>query len=128
VKCGGLHCNGCSGGGGGALAVVVVLIAIAAIGKTVSKAVAEAFHVLAVVLEVFLITAASLAGIAILAGLGWAALRIRRAYATRAAAAGSQPACQAIPVQSEPLAIEPPRVRTDPVADLLPVNAPAERR
>ena len=91
MSCKGLHCGGCGKGGGGAVPIgLIVLVVIGAwVCSAVAPAVGEAFHVLAVVLEVVLITIASAAGLGVLAGLTWAGIRIHRRYAARAAAAGS---------------------------------------
>lgn len=120
MPCKGLHCSGCRHGGGGAvgLAVVVVLVLIAAIGKAVGSALAEAGHVLAVVLEVAVIGLAALAVAAVAAVLTWAAVRVHRRYASRAAAAVRRPLGQPIQavaevVQAEPQAIEAPKPRPD---------------
>jgi len=63
-KCPGLHCPGCGGGGGSgasALLVLLAVIIIAAIARPV-------VHAAEVVLEVVLITAASVTGLAVLTG------------------------------------------------------------
>jgi hypothetical protein len=79
----------------------------------VAAAFTEAFHVVAVVLEVVLITIASAVGLAVLAGLGWLGIKARRHRTNRAAAAEFRPVCQAVPVAPEPRAIEPPKLRID---------------
>ena len=79
----------------------------------VAAAFTEAFHVVAVVLEVVFITIASAVGLAVLAGLGWLGIKARRHWTNRAAAAVFRPVCQAVPVAPEPRAIEPPKLRID---------------
>jgi len=118
-KCRGLHCPGCGKGGGWLLLALAVVVIAAWIRKTAGKAISEAGHVLAVVLEVALITVASAAGIAVLAGLGWAGLKVRRRYTNRAAAAVSRPVYQAVVLPSQLQAIEPPRPQPAGVEDLL---------
>lgn len=124
-SCKGLHCGGCGKGGGAAAPVglVVLLVVIAAAVKAVAPAVSEAFHVLAVVLEVVLITIASAAGLGVLAGLTWAGIRIHRRYAVRAAAADHRSLSQPVRVTAEvvrpgPQAIEAPK----PVPAGLPIR------
>lgn len=115
-SCKGLHCPGCGDGGGWvALVLIVAGAAIAVkVGKAVSRAVGEAFHVLAVVLEVVLISIASAAGLGVLAGLTWAGIRIHRRYAVRVAAADHRSLGQPVRVtaevvRAEPQAIEAPK-------------------
>ena len=112
MPCKGLHCPGCRGGGGVGLAVIVaVVLVIAAIAKAAGKAIGEAAHVLAVALEVAFIAAVT--GVALLAAVVLTRLGIglRRRYTNRAAAAVSPITYQAVPVDDEPLEIEPPRPR-----------------
>ena len=116
----GAHSHG-HGGGGWVALVVVALVLIGAVGKAAGKAVAEASHVLAVVLEVALITVVSLVGLAVAVALGWAGLRLHRRYTNRAAAADRRPLDQPVTVtaevvQAEPQAIEAPRSWLDPYA------------
>lgn len=116
MSCKGLHCGGCGKGGGGAVPIgLIVLVVIGAwVCSAVAPAVGEAFHVLAVVLEVVLITIASAAGLGVLAGLTWAGIRIHRRYAARAAAADHRALSQPVRVTAEvvrpePQAIEAPK-------------------
>jgi hypothetical protein len=77
-KCSGLHCPGCGDGGGGIAVVLVVLaVIIAAIARPVAHAAGDVLRVAAEVLEVTAITAASIAGLAV---LGAAAYGARRAW------------------------------------------------
>ena len=107
--------------GGGWLAVVIIgaAVAIAAkAGHAVASAGAAAGHVLAVVLEVVLITIASAAGVAVLAALGWAGLRVSRwRVARRVAVPPAVVRAEVIPPERE--AIEPPEPRFDGIEDLL---------
>jgi hypothetical protein len=66
------------------------------------------------VLEVVFIAVISAVGLAVLTGLAWAAIRVRRRYANRAAAADRRPLDQPVRVtaevvRDEPQAIEAPR-------------------
>lgn len=104
MKCRGLHCDGCGGGGGGGLAVLVLLGALVMAGiaqQIVSAAMA--------LIEVALITAGSLLGLAAIGGIAYMALRAHNGQArNRQAMVLHAPARQAI---TGPLrgAIEPPR-------------------
>ncbi len=71
MGCRGLHCHGCGDGGGGALiAVLVVLAIIGAIVHAIWHEVVEAVEIVALVLL-------SAAGLAVLAGGIYLAVRIR---------------------------------------------------
>ena len=115
----GAHTHGNGGGGWVALAVVA-LVLIAVVGKAAGKAVAEAGHVLAIALEVVLITAASLVGLAVAAALGWIGLRIYRWHVrkqeqeSRSAAVSTAPVVRAEVIAPEVPAIEAPKPRLDP--------------
>jgi len=127
MPCRGLHCNGCRGGGGGAVLAVIIaaVLIIAAIGKAVGKAVTEAGHVLAVVLEVAAITMAAAAGLGLACLLLWAGIRVQRWRAARQV----RPAVQLVRaevVTSEPAAIESPKPRFSPAAVRQPEPQAAE--
>jgi hypothetical protein len=77
------HCPSGSGGAGAVAAVVALAVAAAAVAKPVAHAADVVGHVLAVAVEVALITAASLAGLAIVAGAAVLAARARRRHAKR---------------------------------------------
>lgn len=74
-RCGGLHCPGCNGGGGAAALVVLALVVIAAaIARPVVHAAVDVLEVAAIV-----VTAAAV--LAVLAGVAYVALRVRRSRA-----------------------------------------------
>ena len=102
MKCPGLHCDGCRDGGGGALvAVVVVLAIIGAVIHAIWHAIVEAVEVVALVLV-------SAAGLAVLAGGVYAAVRIR-ARVLEARARRTIPA----PARVVRLGVEPDRQAVD---------------
>jgi hypothetical protein len=76
-KCPGLHCPKCPDSGGGIGAIVAALVVLGLAARYGAAVVAGAVELVAIVLRVVLITAASLAGLAVTAGGVWAGLRIR---------------------------------------------------
>ena len=70
MRCEGLHCDGCGGGGGLVLVVIVALAIIGAIVHTIWRQLVEVVEVVALVLV-------SAAGLAVLAGGVYLAVRIR---------------------------------------------------
>lgn len=91
MKCGGLHCEGCSnhGGGGawGGAALLGLIVLIAIVRRPLERAAHTAAHVAGDVLQVAAWTIGVLAAGAVLAGFTWAGLRARRVVLRRRAAA-----------------------------------------
>jgi hypothetical protein len=111
MKCPGLHCPGCGHGGGGAALVVLATVILAAIARPV-------VHAAETVLEVALIVAGAILGLAALGGTAYAAVRLRRWHArTGQAIAEHARDSQALSGRAR-AAIEAPKV----VIDGLPVS------
>jgi hypothetical protein len=94
-RCPGLHCPGCGDGGGGAL--IAVLVALAVVGAIIHAI----WHTLVEAAEIAALTVLSLAGLAAVAGLGYAALRVRARMA-------SPRAQRVIPVRAEVIRLGSP--------------------
>jgi hypothetical protein len=126
--CGGLHCGGCgkggSGSGGGAAlagiiaAIVIGYVAVAAV-KAVAPAVDEAFHVIAVIVQVVLIATASAVGLAVLAGVTWAGVRMYRRQAVLRDSRNSSRIAR-VAVQQLPVVVHAQVIPPDPPPAIAP--------
>jgi len=105
--CPGLHCPGCGDGGGGLAALIVVLVVIGAVIHAI-------WHTLVEVAEIAAWTVLGAAGLAAIAGLVYAAVRVRASVTT------SRPG-RVIPAEVIRLgtpardAIDPPRAASWPL-------------
>ena len=70
-RCPGLHCSGCSGNGGGGLAAVLVALVVLGV------AIRAAWHAIVTALEITAYVVCGSAGLAVVLGTTYAALRIR---------------------------------------------------
>ena len=93
-RCPGLHCPGCGDGGGGLIAVLVALAVLVAVLHAI-------WHTLVEAAEIAALTVLSFAGLTAIAGLGYAALRIRARVA-------SSRGKQLIPARAEVIQLGPP--------------------
>lgn len=113
-NCPGLHCDGCGGHGGGAGVAIAVLVVVAVAAG--ASAVRAAMPVIRTALEVAGITAACVAGLAVIAGVSYAGYRVRRAVR----AARPRPA----PYRVEVVTVVPSRPAGRPPAVRAAVEAP----
>ena len=132
-KCSGLHCDGCGGGGGPAAVAVLIVLAVVGAG------IYHVRHGIETVIEITGLTLLSVAGLALVTGGAYAAVRIR-ARVLDARARRTIPArAQVIRLGEPPIvtgpatghAIEAPRQRTDgwPLAgDWQEINPSTDRR
>lgn len=73
MRCPGIHCDGC--GGGGAPVGLIALAVAAGVAYALLRAI---WHTLVTVAEIVVIVLGASLGAAVLAGLGYAAVRVRR--------------------------------------------------
>jgi hypothetical protein len=96
MRCPGVHCPGCGDGGGAIAGIIAVVVICLILARPVEHAADELLHVVLVALE---IVAVSVAGIAVLGGIG--AIAYRRYQRRSAIAAGSQRAAVADRTRSD---------------------------
>jgi hypothetical protein len=96
-KCPGLHCPGCGDGDGGIGALIAVLVALAIVAAVLHAI----WHIIVEAAEIAALAVVSAAGLAAVAGLGYAALRIR-------ARVTSSRARQVIPAPIQVIRLDPP--------------------
>lgn len=73
MRCPGIHCDGCRGGG-----APVGLIALAVAVAVAYEVLCAIWHTLVMIAEIVAIVIGASIGAAVLAGLGYAAVRVRR--------------------------------------------------
>lgn len=114
MSCKGLHCGGCGKGGGGAVPIgLIVLVVIGyVVVEAVAPAVSEAFRVLAVVLEVVLISVVTLAAVGAVGALSWVGLKVYRWHSGRRPSVAPV-GIRAEVISSEVPALEAPKSRLD---------------
>jgi hypothetical protein len=106
-RCPGLHCPGCKDkGGAGLIALVVVLVVVGAVLRAI-------WHTLVTVLEIAAITAASIAGLALVAGGAYAAVRVGRYVLERRARRPIPVRAQVVRLGAELVSAEPERPAID---------------
>lgn len=122
MKCGGLHCGGCSSHGGGGVGLAVIVVVIIAIGVKVAQALArtahEAAHVFGDVVTWTEVVLAVTASAAAAAGLSWAGYRVYHWQVSRRRSAPLR-VVQVRTPPNLPVAVEAPKLRPSGIDDLV---------